>query len=704
MIRIVCMKNQKLLLLVVLCSLFLVPRTYSYMQLTEEGKIANQTLTIQTDSITVDGNLLKLTGKIKHKKYLVYYSLKSPAEKQIWQRKKLPNAAVISGETINFTNARNLNGFDEKKYYQSLGFSQKIRGESLKPFRQKKAGLTDIRQQLIWKIDQRYNKRLSSYVKAIVISYKDAQFAEYTAAYKTTGLLHLFTLSGLHIQFYLGGLHLLLKRIGLTRKVRLNLLSVLGICLIYLTGASFSTIRAVVSFLIAFVCVTYDIALAKLDQWSLMLFVMIICFPLIFWSVGAQLSLYFALLLLYIRDLQFKNWQQMGLFSLLSLPILLFSFSEWTILGGFFTLLLFPLFEWGILPGCLLLFLGCFLPIPQFLSSLLNNFFQLIENGLGHLAFSNLVIGRPTFIVFLILVFLVLLSIDRLKYRQNCYWLIGSAVLLVAATSFSANGIVAFIDVGQGDSILIKLPFKQETFLIDTGGRLMFKQKKWQVRQEKQLSDYQLLPLLKSLGISRIDHLVITHNDADHMGELMHVLKKVKVKTLYLAEGSQTELKKDLELLKGTSIQLVKSGDTIGKRLKVKILSPEQSRGENNDSVVAYFRVNRQRFLLTGDLEVSGEKNLLKNYPQLKTDFLKIGHHGSNTSTSEVLLKKIRPKYGIISAGENNRYGHPTKETLAKLKKYRVKIFRTDQQGMIYYEWSAITKIGKTKVLIDFID
>lgn len=674
------------------------------MQLTEEGKITNQTVAIQTDSVTVDGNFLKLTGKIKRKKYLIYYSLKSLAEKQVWQRKKLPNAAVISGEVVNFTNARNLNGFDEKKYYQSLGFSQKIQVASLKPFRQKKASLADLRQQLIWKIDRRYSKRLSSYVKAIVIGYKDAQFSEYTAVYKTTGLLHLFTLSGLHIQFYLGGLHLLLKRLGLTRKVRLILLSVLGILLICLTGASFSTIRAVVSFLIAFICVTYEIALAKLDQWSLMLFLMIIGFPLIFWSVGAQLSLYFTLLLLYISDLRFKKWQQMGLFSLLSLPLLLFSFSEWPILGGFFTLLLFPLFEWLILPGCLLLFLGCFLPIPQFLSSFLNNFFQLIENGLGQLAFSNLVIGRPTFIVLLTLITLVLLSLDRLKYRKNCYWLLGSAILLIAVTSFSANGIVAFIDVGQGDSILVKLPFKQETFLIDTGGRLTFKQKKWQVRQSKQLSDYQLLPLLKSLGISRIDHLLITHNDADHMGELLHVLKKVKVKTLYLAEGSQMELKKELLPLKGTNIQLVKRGDTIGKRLKMRILSPEQSSGENNDSVVAYFRLNQQRFLLTGDLEVSGEENLLKNYPQLKIDFLKIGHHGSNTSTSEALVKKLQPKYGIISAGENNRYGHPTKETLAKLKKYRVKIFRTDQQGMIYYEWSAITKRGKTKVLIDFID
>lgn len=700
------MKNLQLLLLVFLCSFFIGLRTYYYVNQFDNApqKLTNQLMQIQTDSVKVDGNFLKLTGNLQGKKYLVYHTLKTPEEKSIWVGKELPNSALVSGETEAFDVARNLNGFDARKYYRSLGYNQILQIESLKTLKKQKFSLNDLRQQLIWKIDQRYSRRLSSYIKALVIGYKDAHFEEYTAAYKTTGLLHLFTLSGLHIQFYLGGVHLLLKRIGLTRETRLVILSMIGVLLTYLTGGSYSTIRAVFSFLIAFACLTFELSFSKLDQWSLMLFLVVLLFPLVFWSVGAQLSLYFALLLLYLNDFHFKIHQQMFLFSVLSLPVLLYSFSEWTIIGGLFTLLLFPLFEWVILPGCLLLFMGCFFPIPHFLSKILDSIFHILEKALDLVAFPNLTIGRPSFLILLVLLILVLWGIDRLKYREKVLWLVGGAVVLLLSISFSAKGMIAFVDVGQGDSIFIKLPFKQETFLIDTGGRLNFKQKEGQMRQQKQLSDYNLLPFLKSLGCTQIDHLIVTHNDADHMGELTHLLNELKVKNLYLAKGSQMELRSILQPLKGTKIHLTKRGEMIGKKLKLQVLSPEVSEGENDDSLVTYFTLNHQRFLLTGDLEVAGEEKLLKKYPQLKADFLKIGHHGSNTSTGEQFIKQLRPKYGVISVGRRNRYGHPTTETLAKLKKYRVNVLRTDQQGMIYYQWSAFTKKGEIKVLIDFLD
>ncbi|MDT2501253.1 ComEC/Rec2 family competence protein [Enterococcus avium] len=344
------------------------------------------------------------------------------------------------------------------------------------------------------------------------------------------------------------------------------------------------------------------------------------------------------------------------------------------------------------------------MPIPQFLSFLLEQFFRLLEKVLALAAFPNLTIGRPTFTILLFLILIVLLLIDRLKYQRKTYWLLGIAFLLIASVTFSVKGMVAFVDVDQGDSIFIKPPFKQETFLIDTGGRLTFRQKKWQSRQQKHLSDYNLLPFLKSLGCTKIDHLLITHNDADHMGELMNVIDNVKVKNLYLAKGSQVELKTLIQSIKGTKIHLVKKGDTVGNKLKVQILSPEKSTGENDDSLVTYFTINHQRFLLTGDLETTGEEALIRNYPQLKTDFLKVGHHGSNTSTGKELLEKVRPKYAIISAGKKNRYGHPTQETLTKLNKQKIRVFRTDQQGMIYYHWSAITKWGEIKLLIDFLE
>lgn len=698
------MKNRKLILLVLLCSLFVVTRTYFYLSALDAPpeKISQQVMKVEADSLTIDGNFLTLKGKLGGKKYLVYYTLNSEAEKEQWQRQKIVDQVFLSGETQNFESARNLNGFNQRHYYHSLGISQLLMADSISPKKSAGFHLKNLRQQLIIAIDSKYQPRLASYIKALVIGYKDSEFDEYGSLYQEIGLLHLFTLSGLHIQFYLGGIHFLLKRLGLIRETRFVLLSISGGLLILLTGGSFSTIRAVLSFLIAFCCLTLQVELSKLVQWSIMLFGLLLCFPLVLWSVGAQLSLYFALILLYLTDLKLKTWQHSILFSLCSLPLLIYSFSEWSVVGGLFTLLLFPLFEWVILPFCLILFIGSFISLPSFLSQLATMLFQLLEKILQFLTIPNLTIGKPAFLLLLVLIALALISFDRIKANKKLYGLALVASLFVVSIAYSEKGIVAFVDVGQGDSIFIKLPFKQETFLIDTGGRLKFQQAPWQKRKEKHSSDYQLLPLLKSLGCDQVDHLIVTHNDADHMGELSHVLDEIKIKNLYLAQGSQMELRSLLIKAKKTKIHLVTRGDVIGKQLNVHVLSPTLSQGGNDDSIVTYFEINQQKFLLTGDLETTGEQQLLENYPRLKTDFLKVGHHGSNTSTSPAFLTALAPKYGIISAGKKNRYGHPTQETISKLKERKIKIFRTDQQGMIYYQWSGITTHGEIKQLIDF--
>lgn len=690
--------------MVFLCSFFIGIRSYLYVTTfsTDHLAMANERINIQVDTIKIDGNLLKFYGQIDGKTYLIYYTLATEKEKLSWSSQKPPDYALISGKTENFSAARNLNGFDEQKYYQSIGISQALQADSLSPTHSKKGSLSRMRHRLIGRITQRYSDHLASYIKALVIGYKDSQFNEYMDGYKANGLLHLFTLSGLHIQFYLGGLHVLLKRLRLIRESRLAILCVVSLIVIPLTGGSYSTIRAVFSFLITFSCLTFDIVLSKLDQWSVMLFLLVSCFPLALWSVSAQLSLFFSMILLYLADLELKQWQHAIMFTFLAIPILIYSFSEWSILGGVMTLLLFPLFEWVILPSCLLLFVGCFLPGIHALEQLFDGVLRFLEGFLVKLSLPNLIIGKPSMLVFLCLSIILFILLDRLKYQQTFHFLIMVAVILLFSISYSYRGMIAFIDVGQGDCLFIRLPFNQETFLIDTGGRLNFKQAPWKRRQSKALSDYNVLPFLRSVGCQKIDHLIVTHNDEDHMGELENILSKIRVGNLYLAAGSQMELRKLLEPLNGPTIHLVKQGDQIGQKLKLKILSPQKSTGENNDSLVTYFEVNQQRFLITGDLEITGEENLINHYPNLKVDILKVGHHGSNTSTGEQFLKTIDPKYAVISVGRNNRYGHPTAETLDKLTSQQIQILRTDQNGMIYYQWSPITKRGKLKFLIDF--
>ncbi|MEO1770704.1 DNA internalization-related competence protein ComEC/Rec2 [Candidatus Enterococcus ferrettii] len=708
LIRICCMNNHKLLAMTVLCSFFVGIRTYCYVQSFQplSEKVETKVLKVLADTTRVEGNSLRFISKDKTGKYRVYYRLKSQEEQQIWLQEQPPDHVLVSGSFSEADPARNLHGYNGWQNDRSLGIAGNIQADSLDTKRADGFSFAKIRYYLIFHTGKVFPERLASYLNALVVGHKDENFEEFTVGYQLSGLLHLFTLSGLHIQFYLGGLHLLLIRCKLVRESRLAVLTLASLAIIFLCGGGASILRAVFSYLIGRACLTFGWKISGLDRWGIMLLLLLLWRPLVFYSIGGRLSLFFSFLLLYLPHLSDNRWLQNLLFPFLAFPLLLFEFSEWSLVAGFFTLLLLPIFNWLILPGSLCLFFASFLfPLPNVLLRLFEDIFILLEKALLFGNIPPIVIGKPSFLLLMLLILLVLGLIHQLKKRQTILKLTILIVCLVLSTPFSSRGLVAFIDVGQGDSIFIKLPFHGETFLIDTGGRLIFKQEEWQKRQSKSLSDYTILPFIKGEGYKSIDHLIITHNDADHMGELLNVTEKLIVKNLYIGKGSEQDI---LPILKRMShqpkIHLIKRGDVIGKKLKISILSPESSDGSNNDSLVTYFSVSEKSFLLTGDLEKEGEATLLKLYPQLKADIFKVGHHGSNTSTSPELLHQLQPESAIISVGKNNRYGHPVPETLATLSESKTAIYRTDQQGMIYYEWQPFSKEKNLKTMIAFLE
>ncbi|MBO1307038.1 DNA internalization-related competence protein ComEC/Rec2 [Enterococcus sp. 669A] len=708
LIRICCMNNRRLLAATVLCSFFVGIRTYTYLQSFQPPpeKVEAEVLQVLEDTVKVEGNSLRFSAKNESGKYRVYYRLKTQEEQQVWLQEKLPDHVLLNGTFVVADPARNLHGYDARQNDLSLGITGIMQADSLKVKRVGGFSLSKLRAYLIFHTRQVFPKRLASYLNALVVGHKDENFEEYTEGYQLSGLLHLFTLSGLHIQFYLGGLQLLLTRCGLVRESRLAILTLVGVSLIFLCGGGASVLRAVLSYLIAFICLTFDWQLSGLDRWGIMLLALLLIRPLVFYSIGGRLSLFFAFLLLYLSYLSDNRWLQSLLFPFLAFPLLLYEFSEWSIVAGVFTLLLMPVFSWIVLPGCLLLFFMSFLVTPPaFLLSMLETVFIILEKALLVGTIPSFVIGEPAFLLLFGLIILVMVLIHRRKRREGVLQLALLILCLIVSIPFSSRGLVAFVDVGQGDSIFIKLPFHGETFLIDTGGRLAFKQEDWQRRKNKPPSDYNILPFIKGEGYQTIDHLIITHNDADHMGELLNVTENFRVKNLYLGEGSEQDIVSILKQIKPRpKIHLVKEGDVIGKKLKLHVLSPKISDGSNNNSLVTYFSIKEKSFLLTGDLEKEGEEDLIQRYPQLQVDVLKIGHHGSKTSTSPAFVQQLQPESVVISAGKNNRYGHPAPETLATLEEAETTIYRTDQQGMIYYEWRPFWQAEKLKPRIAFLE
>ena len=267
---------------------------------------------------------------------------------------------------------------------------------------------------------------------------------------------------------------------------------------------------------------------------------------------------------------------------------------------------------------------------------------------------------------------------DTIKMPQSDSDLLNSGVSAEGSetvnTDYLKSGFsVHFIDVGQGDSALVICDGK--TMLIDGG---------------KPHASSIIYTYLKKLGIEYLDYIVASHADDDHIGGLSAPLSKMKVGSVLAPEteantSSYTNLKtKAAE--QGLTIRHPKPGDTLTLgSSKTTFLGPitESESDRNNGSIVMKVIYGETSFLFTGDAEREEEQQILSTGCDLSATVLKVGHHGSRNSTTYPFLREIMPKYAVISVGKDNSYGHPTEDTLSRLRDADVKVYRTDMQGDI---------------------
>ena len=224
---------------------------------------------------------------------------------------------------------------------------------------------------------------------------------------------------------------------------------------------------------------------------------------------------------------------------------------------------------------------------------------------------------------------------------------------------------------------MIKDKFAQNTILIDTGGQFSY-------------NDYHLasntISFLKSMGTSTIDYLIITHGDFDHMGEAIYLVENFNVKNVVFNNDDFNDLELNLiKVLNENNIKYYQNVNYINLyNNKLYFLNNTIYDNENDNSNVIYFNYNQFKLLFMADVGIKVEEQLIYQYNLKNIDILKVGHHGSKTSTSSNFIKEIEPKYSIISVGKNNRYNHPDKEVLKKLE--NSKIYRTDVNGSIMFK------------------
>ena len=254
--------------------------------------------------------------------------------------------------------------------------------------------------------------------------------------------------------------------------------------------------------------------------------------------------------------------------------------------------------------------------------------------------------------------------------------------LIIASTSFvpsvfAANGesiTVHFIDVGQGDSIFIDTSGLD--VLVDGGPRT---------------AGHTVVEYLGNLSITKIDLMVATHMDADHIGGLITVLNStIQIDEVLINNqtGNTATYSDFISLANAHSVEAAQRGDTyiLTQNVNLTVLNPVQPlefTSQNENSVVMRLQIGQSSFLLMGDAQSDAEESILQSGLEINSDVLKVGHHGSNSSTTEAFLNAVSPSIAIISAGENYQYGHPHQETLDKLFAHGIAVYGTYESGSI---------------------
>lgn len=241
-----------------------------------------------------------------------------------------------------------------------------------------------------------------------------------------------------------------------------------------------------------------------------------------------------------------------------------------------------------------------------------------------------------------------------------------------------ANGIILdayFIDVGQGDCSLFVS--NGESMLIDCG--------------ERENAE-NVIQTISEKGIEKLDYVVVTHAHSDHMGAMAEIINSIEVDTILLSQPCDDSAEtftyeKFLTAAENSGAEILLALPdytfTLG-YANCMVLSPRGvNSNENNNSVVMYISAGETSFLLTGDAEKKIEKEIMKNYPDLRATILKVGHHGSSTSSYESFIEQIFPETAIIQCGVDNSYGHPHEETVSVLESLNITYYRSDEQGNI---------------------
>jgi competence protein ComEC len=658
----------------------------------------------------IDGNLLSFELVTSDETIIVYHKIKSAAEQEQLKKLRVNLSCVIKGKLEEPRKRSHFYGMDYREYLKNndiywilktieFGVDRCVKSKNVSFHDHIKAW----RSKNINELESHFSNNTAGLMNALLFGYRDGIEAETLHYYQSLGLTHLLAVSGFNVGIVTYFLYLILVRIGVIKEIAYGLIILFLPIYIVLTGAESSIIRAG---MMGFIVILVMMLRRKVHPVTLLSAVcigMLSFNPSFAFDLGFQLS--FLMTFVLITSIYvLKNASPLRLLiitsiicSIFSFPIILYHFFEFSLLSIPFNVLYIPFVSMLLFPiSFISLLLSIFAPrviliIKEIIEFLF--YFSVVFMEKAQFLKMTVVFGRPTEWIFTLYFAGILFFLYRweVSKRNPIVFIVPFLVVCFIHWGLpyvNPKATVSFLNVGQGDSILVELPYRKAVYMIDTGGTVSFDQEDWEKREEEyDVTKQVVIPFLKAKGIRHVDGLIITHGDMDHAGGGEFLLENIKVSNVFLPNKRKgnnletlietTAAKKNINVVKLSKGMHWESTHSL-----FFVLHPGTIEStSNNNSIVLWVKIYDRTFLLTGDIEAEAEAEITNSFPKIKTDVLKVGHHGSITSSTASFLASVSPRYGIISAGENNIYGHPALGVLKRLRERGIAIYRTDEHG-----------------------
>ena len=604
----------------------------------------------------------KITIEIKAKeKLLITYKYQDKEFNNLSYGDKIK----VKGTLITPSKNTNQNTFNYQKYLYYKKIYYLVEATSINKIANNNNYLYTIKNTLYQKINK---LKSSNYIKTLLFC-DNTLSKEIKESYRINGISHLFSVSGMHINFFVSIIYLYLNKITYNKRIKYLITNIFIITYLILFPSS-SLLRSAVMSILYSINYLLKLKIKKIDILLLTLGVSLLINPFIIYDLGYIYS-YTITFFLVLSSSTLKKKNKINkiiyisfLSFLVSIPITIYNSFEINIISILLNIILVPIISIIILPLTILTYI---FPILDSILYLFTNTLETISLFISKINITKIIFPKPSLLIIVLYYIIFLLSYQNKKYF---YLNIILLIIIYISPYLNSNFEVVMFEVGEADCHLIKYPYNKNTILIDTG------KNEYKIKNE-------VIPYLKSIGIKKIDYLIITHGDEDHIGGSITLINNFQVKNVILNKGTFTDLEK--ELIKNLNKKKIPYQININKinlsNHTIYLLNNTKYNNENDNSIITYFTYQKYKFLYMGDASITTEDNLLENYNLNNISILKVGHHGSNTSSSKDFISQINPSISLISVGENNIYHHPNKEVINNLSKSR--IYRTDINNMV---------------------